>query len=82
MHKKSIKGKITQKVFKLGLSFLYATHHHDLFYITVKYHQNIPNSFQVIEQKRNRRKTGSSLYPPKPFGRGIKSREKIELNNN
>ena len=28
------------------LSFLYATHRHDLFYITVKYHQNIPNGFR------------------------------------
>ena len=46
---KSIKGEITQKVIKQELSFLYTTHCHDLFYITVKYHQNIPNSNQVIE---------------------------------
>ena len=32
------------------LSFLYVTHCHDLFYITVKYHQNIPNGIQVVEQ--------------------------------
>ena len=51
MHK-NIKGKITQKVIKRELSFLYATHRHDLFYITVKYHQNIPNGIQVIEQTR------------------------------
>ena len=36
------------KILKRGLSFLYATHRHDLFYITMKYHQNIPNGFQVI----------------------------------
>ena len=47
---KSIKEEITQKVIKQELSVLYATHHHDLFYITVKYHQNIPNGIQVIEQ--------------------------------
>ena len=49
MHK-SIKGEITQKVLKRELSFLYATHRHDLFYIIVKYHQNFPNGFQVIER--------------------------------
>ena len=49
---KGIKGEITQKVFKGELSFLYAIHHHDLFYINVKYHQNIPNSFQVIKLTR------------------------------
>ena len=32
---------------------MYATHHHDLFYITMKYHQNIPNVFPGIEQTRN-----------------------------
>ena len=44
MHK-NIKGEITQKVVKQAVSFLYATHCHDLFYITVKYHENIPNGF-------------------------------------
>ena len=34
--------EITQKVCKQELSFLFATHCHDLFYITVKYHDNIP----------------------------------------
>ena len=47
MHKKSIKGMITQKVLKQGLSFLYLTHRHDLFYTTVKYHQNISNGIQL-----------------------------------
>ena len=35
---------------KRELSFLYVTHHHDLLYINVKYHQNIPNGIQVIER--------------------------------
>ena len=33
-------GEITQKVCKQELSFLYETHLHDLFYITVKCHDN------------------------------------------
>ena len=37
---------------KLELSFLYATHRHDLFYVTVKYHDYIPNCFQVMERTR------------------------------
>ena len=43
---------------------MYATHCHDLLYITVKYHQNNPDGFQVIEWTRNERTPGSSLYPP------------------
>ena len=43
-------GEITQKVCKQELLFLYVTHHHDLFYITVKYHDYIQNGFQVTEQ--------------------------------
>ena len=39
-------GKITQKVWKLELSFLYVTHRHDLFYITVKCHDYIPKGIQ------------------------------------
>ena len=50
--KKRIKGEITQKVIKGRLSFLCATHRHALFYITVKYHQNIPNGILVIERTR------------------------------
>ena len=30
------------------LSFLYVTHRHDLFYITVKYHDNILKGIQVM----------------------------------
>ena len=43
-------GEITQKVWKQELSFLYMTHRHDLFYITVKYHDYIPKGIQVTEQ--------------------------------
>ena len=35
------------------VSFLYMTHRHDLFYITVKYHDYIPNGFQVMEWTGN-----------------------------
>ena len=52
MQKKNIKGEITQKVIKRELTFLFATHRHNLFYITMKYHQNIPNGIQVIERTR------------------------------
>ena len=80
---KSMKGEITQKVLKRELSFLYATHCQDLFYITVKYHQNITTGFQVIERTRNAygrtdvrtdRRTDARLIAisPEPFGRGIK----------
>ena len=48
MHKKSIKGEITQEVLKRELSLLYETHCYDLFYIIVKYHQNILNGIRII----------------------------------
>ena len=76
MHKKSIKGEITQKVLKGKLSFLYATHRHDLFYIIVKYHQNIPNSFQVIERTRKCLRTDGGQahrYIPRTFRSGDKN---------
>ena len=46
-------GEITQKVWKQELPFLYMTHPQDLFYITVKYHDNIPKSIQVMEWTQN-----------------------------
>ena len=64
---------------KRKFSCLYATHRHDLFYITVKYLQNIPDGFQVIEWTRKcLRKDGqtygwtpgSSLYPMNLSGYG------------
>ena len=46
-------GAITQKVWRWELPFLYATHRQDLFYITVKNHDNIPKGFQVMERTRD-----------------------------
>ena len=79
---KSIKGVITQKVIKQELSFLYATHRHNLFYITVKDHQNIPKVIQVTERTRKclwtDGQTDGRMDPrliaisPEPIGRGIK----------
>ena len=48
-------------------------HRHDLLYIAMKYHQNIPNCVQVIGRIRKCLRTdGRQLhrYIPKPFGRG------------
>ena len=41
------------KVRKAELSFLYMTCRLVLFYISTKYHQNIPNSYQVTERTQN-----------------------------
>ena len=43
---------ITQKVQKRKLLFLYVTYRHDLFYITVKYHDYIRKGIQVTERTR------------------------------
>ena len=51
------------------------THRHDLFYITMKYHQNIPNSIQVIEGTRKCLRTDgcqAHRYIPCTFRLGIK----------
>ena len=80
MHEKSITGETTQRIIKQELSFLYATHRHDLFYITVKYHQNIPNGIQVIERTRKQlRSDGQTTdghqvhrYIPRTFRSGDK----------
>ena len=82
MHK-SIKGEISKKVLKRELSFSYMTHLHALFYITVKYHQNIPNGIQVMERTRKclrpaGRTPDSSLYP-RTFRSGDKKGSLPEL---
>ena len=46
-------GEITQKVRKREMSFLYRTHHHDLFYITVKYQDYNPKGIPVMERTQN-----------------------------
>ena len=48
----NIKGKITQKIWKRELSFLYETHCHDLYHITVKSHGYILKGIQVTERTR------------------------------
>ena len=76
MHKKASKGDNSKSI-KTRAIILYATHCHDLFYITVKYHQNIPNIFKLLCGHENvyggtdRRQ--AHCYIPQPFGRGIKS---------
>ena len=68
---------ITPKVRKAELSFLYMTHHLVLFYISTKYHQNIPKGIQVTEWTRSftptLTPTGSvpkTILFPTPFGSG------------
>ena len=57
---------------------MYATHRHDLFYITVKYHRNILYGFQVIERTRKRwPDTRLIAISPEPFSRGIKKLENV-----
>ena len=86
---KSIKGEIVQRVLKRELSFfLHATHRHDLFYIAVKYHHNIPNGIQIIELTRKCLRTDvwtdvqttdgrqAHRYIPRTFWSGIKSLRK------
>ena len=75
MHKKASKGRYMKNKIKRELSFLYATHRQDLFYIAVNYHQNIPNGIQVIERTLNCLPMDASLFAlsPEPFGRGSSS---------
>ena len=57
-------GERTQKVWKQELSFLYATHRHDLFYITVGYHDYILKGIQVTERTRKHQR-GDNLKSTK-----------------
>ena len=50
MHKKHQRGDNSKSI--------KATYRHDLFYITVKYYQNIPKGIQVIERTKNGRTDG------------------------
>ena len=69
---KIIKMEMTQKVLKQELSFLYETHRHDMFYITVKYHQNIPNGFKLESEQETDARTDAMLIviSPEHFGGG------------
>ena len=40
---------IIQKLIEREQSFLYATHYFDLIYIPIKFHEDIPNSYRVME---------------------------------
>ena len=51
LHLKPSRGN--NLVWKGELSFLYATHRHDLFYTTVVYHDYIPKGIQVMERTGN-----------------------------
>ena len=53
------------KVKKAELSFMYVTHHLVWFYLSSKYHQNIPKGIQVTEQKRNLFQTKQREIAPK-----------------
>ena len=48
----SVQMTITPKVGKPELWFLCSVHHLMVLYISVKFHVNISNSFQVMEQKQ------------------------------
>ena len=74
MHKKHQRGD-KSKVLNRELSFLYATHHHYLFYMTVKYYQNIPNGIQVIKWTRTCLRTGGRTC----FSSVLKSGEQQEF---
>ena len=54
---------ITPKVRKAELSFLYKTSRLVLFYISTKYHQNIPKGIQVTEQTRGFTLTPTGSVP-------------------
>ena len=76
-------GKITAKVRKPELSFLYTTCHLVLFYIsTIKYHQNLPKGIHVKEQTRNQiqtqegERTQKVRNPNKTKRRGDNSKSK------
>ena len=53
------------KVRKAELPFLYATFRLVLFYISAKYHQNIPKGISVKEQTRNLFQTKQREITPK-----------------
>ena len=51
LHLKPSRGNNSESM-KARLSFLYVTHPHDMFYITVMYHDYIPKGIQVTEPTR------------------------------
>ena len=69
---RSIKGEITQKALKRELSFLYATHRHDLFYKIVKYHHYSSYRADTKCLRKNGRRIDARFIAisPENFGRG------------
>ena len=68
---KSISNKTkgnNSKVRKPELSFLYMTSRLVLFYISTKYHQNIPKGIQVTERTRSFTPTPTLMPTPMPRG--------------
>ena len=53
------------KLRKAELSFLYATRHLGLFYISAKYHRNISKGIRVTEQTRNLFQIKQRVITPK-----------------
>ena len=66
--------EITPKIRKPALSFFYTTSPLVLFYISNKYHQNMPKGIQVTEQTRSFIQMPTESVPKTvcfpPFGRG------------
>ena len=61
----AIKMEITPKVRKAELSFLYATCCLVLFYISAKFHQNIPKGIRVTKRTRNLFQINKRVITPK-----------------
>ena len=57
--------EITPKVRKAELSILYATRHLFLFYISTKYHRNIPKGIRITERTRNHFQVKQRVITPK-----------------
>ena len=57
--------EIMPKVRKAELSFLYTTGHLVLFYISVKYHRNIPKGIRVTKQTQNLFQIKQRVITPK-----------------
>ena len=60
--------EITPKVRKPELSFLYKTRRLVLFYISIKYHQNIRKGIQVTKRTRSFTLTPTPTQTPTPTG--------------
>ena len=79
MHKNHQRGDKSKSIIARAPIFV-CDNRHDLFYITVKYHKNITNGFQVIERTQNvYGRTGvrtdgrqAHHYIPRTFRSGIK----------